>query len=70
MARLMDYGKKIDTLKAKIERKQAELKGLKEQLADVERKQAASKMQDISAIIQEKGLNPQDVLNVIKEHFQ
>lgn len=70
MARAKDYDKKIEELKQKIEAKQDQLKALKKQLNDLENAAAQSKMQDIAALIESKGLNPADVLNVLNERFQ
>jgi predicted nucleic acid-binding Zn-ribbon protein len=70
MARLMNYDKKIEAIRAKIETKQSQIKTLKAQLAEYEKAQAENRIQDISEAIQKKGLNPQDVLNLINEHFQ
>lgn len=70
MARQANYEQKIEALKGKIETKQEQLKALKKQLADLESAQAQSKMQDIASLIEEKGLNPADVLAVLNERFQ
>lgn len=70
MARVANYDQKIETLKQKIETKQEQLKDLKKQLADLERAHAQSKMQGIATLIEEKGLNPADVLAVLNERFK
>ena len=69
MARQANYEQKIEGLKAKIETKTAQLKKLKEQLAEVEKAAAASKNEEVMAFLSNKGLNPDEVLNVLRERF-
>ena len=69
MARQVNYDQKIESLKAKIETKTAQLKKLKEQLADVERAAAQSKNEEVMSFLADKKLNPADVLAVLHERF-
>ena len=69
MARQVNYDQKIEAIKAKIETKTAQLKALKEELAKVEKAAAASKNEEISSFISDKGLNPADVMAVLQERF-
>lgn len=69
MARQANYDQKIEAIKAKIEAKTAQLKKLKEQLAEVEKAAAASKNEEVMSFLSNKGLNPDEVLNVLRERF-
>ena len=69
MARVANYDQKIEALKGKIEAKTAQLKKLKDQLAEVEKAAAASKNEEVMAFLSNKGLNPDEVLNVLRERF-
>ena len=69
MARQVNYDQKIEAIKAKIETKTAQLKALKDELAKVEKAAAASKNEEITSFIADKGLNPADVLTVLQERF-
>ncbi|MBO6293684.1 MAG: hypothetical protein J6N51_15730 [Selenomonas sp.] len=69
MARQVNYDQKIEAIKAKIETKTAQLKALKDELAKVEKAAAASKSEEISSFISDKGLNPADVMAVLQERF-
>ncbi len=69
MARVANYDQKIESIKAKIEAKTAQLKKLKDQLAEVEKAAAASKNEEVMNFLSTKGLNPDDVLNVLRERF-
>ncbi len=69
MARQVNYEMKIESIKAKIEAKTAQLKSLKEELAKLEKAAAASKHEEIASFISEQGLNPADVMAVLQERF-
>ena len=69
MARQVNYEMKIESIKAKIEAKTAQLKSLKEELAKLEKAAAASKQEEIASFISEQGLNPADVMAVLQERF-
>lgn len=69
MARQVNYDQKIEALKAKIEAKTVQLRKLKEQLVEVEKAAAQSKNEEVMAFLANKNLNPDDVLNVLRERF-
>ena len=69
MARQVNYEMKIESIKAKIEAKTAQLKSWKEELAKLEKAAAASKHEEIASFISEQGLNPADVMAVLQERF-
>jgi SMC interacting uncharacterized protein involved in chromosome segregation len=69
MARQVNYETKIESIKAKIEAKTAQLKSLKEELSKLEKAAAASKNEEIATFIAGKGLNPADVMAVLQERF-
>ena len=69
MARQVNYETKIESVKAKIEAKTAQLKSLKDELAKLEKAAAASKSEEIANFIADKGLNPADVMAVLHERF-
>jgi SMC interacting uncharacterized protein involved in chromosome segregation len=69
MARQVNYETKIESIKAKIEPKTAQLKSLKEELSKLEKAAAASKSEEIATFIAGKGLNPADVMAVLQERF-
>ena len=69
MAREVDYAKKIEALKEKIEKKSEQLKVLKAELKDLEEAVARQNMQDIASFIQDKKLDPAEVLAALKERF-
>lgn len=69
MARQANYDQKIESLKAKIETKTLQLKKLKEQLAEVEKAAAQSKNEEVMSFLADNNLNPNDVLNVLRERF-
>ena len=62
MARVADYNKKIEVLRDKIEKRT-------EQLKELEATVAQQNMQDIAMFIQDKKIDPAEVMNVLKEHF-
>ena len=69
MAREVDYAKKIEALKEKVEKKSEQLKALKAELKDLEEAVARQNMQDIASFIQDKKLDPAEVLAALKERF-
>ena len=69
MAREVDYAKKIEALKEKIEKKSEQIKALKNELKTLEDAVARQNMQDIATFIQEKNLDPAEVMNALKERF-
>ena len=69
MARQVNYETKIESVKAKIEAKTAQLKSLKDELAKLEKAAAASKNEELANFIADKGLNPAEVMAVLQERF-
>lgn len=69
MAREVDYAKKAEALKEKIEKKTEQLKALKNDLKELEDAAARQNMQDIASFIQDKKLDPAEVLAALKERF-
>ena len=69
MARVADYNKKIEVLRDKIEKRTEQLKALKAELKELEATVAQQNMQDIAMFIQDKKIDPAEVMNVLKEHF-
>ena len=69
MARQINYEQKIEEINAKIETKLAQVKKLKEEKANLEKAAAASKTEEIMNFIATKGLNADEVLNVLRERF-
>ncbi len=69
MAREVDYAKKVESLRDKIEKKTEQLKALKNELKAVEEAAARQNMQDIASFIQDKKLDPAEVLKAVKERF-
>ena len=70
MARIVDYDKKIEVLKEKIATKTEQLLELKKDLKWCEEQAAKSKMQDVAMFLQEKGVDPEEALKALQEHFQ
>lgn len=69
MARNVNYDQKIDALKAKIEKKTEELKGLKAMVADLEEKKTKSDFKALNEFLAAKGINPEDAMGKLKEAF-
>ena len=69
MAREMDYTKKIEALREKVEKKTEQLKALRNELKELEEAAAQQNMRDIASFIQDKKLDPAEVLKTLNERF-
>ena len=67
MARVANYEAKIATLTEKIEKKEAELKKLKEELASVKTKKAEEDYKVLFDYMQANNITADEVLGAIKE---
>ena len=67
MARKANYEEKIATLRAKITKKQEELKTLKAQLDEVKTKKAQQDYKVLVEYMEQNNLTAEDVLGAIKE---
>ena len=69
MARTVNYNQKIESLKAKVEKKSEEVKELKALLADLEQKKLKEDFKTLNEYLSEKGIVPEDALAKLKECF-
>ena len=69
MARLANYEQKIESIKAKIEKKTEELKALKAQLADLEAKKTKTDFKVLNEYLANKGIAPEEALGKLKEIY-
>ena len=60
---------KIDQIKARIEKKQEELKKLRAALADLEAKADNAALVEITKIMNERNINAQQVIDLLNERF-
>lgn len=67
MARTANYDAKIAALTEKVEKKTAELKKLKDELAEVQAKKAKEDYQVLFDYMQANNISAEDVLGAIKE---
>ena len=66
MARQMNYRTKIESLEAKINKKQEELKKLKVELSETKAKKAESDYKELIEYMEQNGISAEDVLDAIK----
>lgn len=66
MARQMDFDKKIESLKSKIEKKHEELKKLKAELEAVKSKKASTDYKALVDYMEQNNLTAEEVLKSIK----
>lgn len=70
MARQVNYEEKIDSLKAKIEKKAEDLKALKAELARLEDAKVKMDFKVLDEYLAEKGIAPDEALAKLKEVFK
>lgn len=66
MARQMDFDKKIESLKSKIEKRHEELKKLKAELEEVKSKKASTDYKALVEYMEQNNLTAEEVLESIK----
>ena len=69
MARAANFDQKIESMKAKIEKKTEELKVLKAQLADLEAKKTKTDFKVLNEYLANKGITPEEALGKLKETY-
>ena len=69
MARVANFDQKIESMKAKIEKKTEELKVLKAQLADLEAKKTKTDFKVLNEYLANKGIAPEEALGKLKETY-
>ena len=69
MARVVNYEQKIESIKAKIEKKTEELKALKAQVADLEAKKTKTDFKVLNEYLVNKGVAPEEALGKLKEVY-
>ena len=69
MARVVNYEQKIESIKAKIEKKTEELKTLKAQVADLEAKKTKTDFKVLNEYLVNKGIAPEEALGKLKEVY-
>ena len=69
MARVANFEQKIESIKAKIEKKAEELKALKAQLADLEAKKTKTDFKVLNEYLANKGIAPEEALGKLKEIY-
>ena len=69
MARAANFDQKIESMKAKIEKKTEELKALKAQLADLEAKKTKTDFKVLNEYLANKGIAPEEALGKLKETY-
>lgn len=69
MARVKDYGAKIEAIKGKIEKKTEELKNLKAEVARLEEAKNKFDFKVLNEYLANKGIAPEDALNKLKEAY-
>jgi SMC interacting uncharacterized protein involved in chromosome segregation len=69
MARVANFDQKIESMKAKIEKKTEELKALKAQLADLEAKKTKTDFKVLNEYLANKGIAPEEALGKLKETY-
>ena len=66
MARKANYEEKISIIESKIEKKQKEIKNLKEQLAEIQSKKARNDYQELLDYMKTNNISAGEVLSKIK----
>ena len=69
MARVANYEQKIESIKAKIDKKTEELKALKAQVADLEAKKTKTDFKVLNEYLVTKGVAPEEALGKLKEIY-
>ena len=69
MARVANFEQKIESIKAKIEKKTEELKALKAQVADLEAKKTKTDFKVLNEYLVNKGVAPEEALGKLKEVY-
>ena len=69
MARVVNYEQKIESIKAKIDKKTEELKALKAQVADLEAKKTKTDFKVLNEYLVNKGVAPEEALGKLKEVY-
>ena len=69
MARAANYEQKIESIKAKIDKKTEELKALKAQVADLEAKKTKTDFKVLNEYLVNKGVAPEEALGKLKEVY-
>ena len=69
MARVANFEQKIESIKAKIEKKTEELKSLKAQVADLEAKKTKTDFKVLNEYLVNKGVAPEEALGKLKEVY-
>jgi SMC interacting uncharacterized protein involved in chromosome segregation len=69
MARVVNYEQKIESIKAKIEKKTEELKALKAQVANLEAKKTKTDFKVLNEYLVNKGIAPEEALGKLKEIY-
>lgn len=69
MARKTNYEEKMEAIKAKIEKKTEEVKGLKAQMAALEGKKLKDDFKALNEWLAQKELAPDEVLGKLKEIY-
>ena len=67
MARKANYEEKISTIEAKIEKKKAEIKALKDQLAELQSKKSQNDYQELLDYMKNNNLSAGEVLSKIRQ---
>ena len=69
MARVIDYGKKIESIKEKIEKKTEELKKLKAEIAKLEEAKTKTDFKVLNEYLAAKGIAPDEAMGKLKELY-
>ncbi len=69
MPRKANYAEKINALNAKIEKKQSELKKLKEQLNEYKEAQEKENSKELLTMMAENGISADQAVNALKNAF-
>lgn len=69
MARAANYEQKIESIKAKIDKKTEEIKALKAQVADLEAKKTKTDFKVLNEYLVNKGVAPEEALGKLKEVY-
>ena len=69
MARVANYEQKIESIQAKIAKKNEEIKALKAQVADLEAKKTKTDFKVLNEYLVNKGVAPEEALGKLKEVY-